>query len=375
MPSSTDLSNDLHFDALRLQACEFFRHAPREVTRDIIPPSLRPFNEVPEVTRHVSSISMISLLPAVCLAGGFRFVTLVTAMLMKPQSYTETVRREPLLVIGRLMKKIIAVIALLSVLGFASIPESTIHIQGAGTLILLSQRWAQIYSQKRPQTKIVIQGGNPQAAMKSLSSEQATVVQTEGTAGGPGISFPVGVEGIAVYVNQSNPINQLTLEQLKGIFLGDITNWKQVGGSDSRIVLYAGESSTGVLPYFQEVVLHDAEPYPFEGKASAKELVDTVASNPEAIGYSSIYPTAKVKVLRIQASSTSAAVEATIENIRTRKYPISRYVYWHLAGKPTGELKAFVEWVLSSEGQLVVEGVGYEPLTSADRASGLAKLQ
>lgn len=273
------------------------------------------------------------------------------------------------------MKKTITFVALLSALGFASIPANTIHIQGAGTLILLSQRWVQIYSQKRPQTKIVIQGGDQQAAMKALASGQATVVQTEGAASGPGISFPVGVEGIAVYVNQTNPINQLTLEQLKGIFLGDITNWKQVGGRDSRIVLYAGESSTGVLPYFEEAVLHDAEPYPFEGKASAKELVDTIATHPEAIGYSSIYPTAKVKVLRIQASSASPAVDATIENIRNHKYPICRYVYWHLAGKPTGELKIFVEWVLSSEGQLVVESVGYEPLTAADRASGLAKLQ
>jgi phosphate transport system substrate-binding protein len=272
------------------------------------------------------------------------------------------------------MKKIIALLALLSAFGFASITENTIHIQGAPTLILLSQRWAQIYSQKRPQAKIVIQGGDLQAAMKSLASEHMTVVQTEGAATGSGISFPVGVEGIAVYVNQSNPVSQLTLEQLKGIFLGNITNWKQVGGGDSRIVLYAGESSTGVLPYFQEVVLHDAEPYPFEGKASAKELVDAIATHSEAIGYSSIYPTAKVKVLRIKTVSASPGVDATIENIRTGKYPICRYVYWHLAGKPTGELKTFVEWVLSSEGQLVVESVGYEPLTAADRARGLAKL-
>jgi phosphate transport system substrate-binding protein len=102
--------------------------------------------------------------------------------------------------------------------------------------------------------------------------------------------------------------------------------------------------------------------------------VDAIATHPEAIGYSSIYPTVKVKVLRIQATSARPAVDATIESIRTRKYPICRYVYGHLAGKPTGELKTFVEWVLSSEGHLVVESVGYEPLLAADRAGGLAKL-
>lgn len=274
------------------------------------------------------------------------------------------------------MRKTIAAISLLSAFAIAALAENTIHIQGSYTLILLSQRWAQLYSHKRPQTTLVVQGGDVAAAMRSLSSGNATVVQTEGGVGAQsGISFPVAVEGIAVYVNKSNPVTELTLEQLKSIFLGEITNWRKLGGPDKKILLYAGESSTGVIPYFQESVLHDAEPYPFEGKASAKELVDTIASSPEAIGYSSIYPTVNAKVLRIKKSENSPAIEATIENIRTRKYPISRYVYWHLAGKPTGELKMFAEWVLSKEGQLVVESVGYEPLTAADRATGLAKLR
>ena len=176
-------------------------------------------------------------------------------------------------------------------------------------------------------------------------------------------------------MNNRNPVSQLTLDQLKGIFLGEITNWKQLRGPDKRILLYAGESSTGVLPYFQQVILHDAEPYPFEGKASAKELVDTIAAQPDAIGYSSIYPTNNVKTVRIKAGGSGPAVEASIENIRTRKYPISRYVYWSLASKPTGEVKDFCEWVLSRDGQLVVESVGFEPLTPLDRSAGLAKLR
>ena len=273
------------------------------------------------------------------------------------------------------MKKILAGTLIFTAFGFAALAQNAIHIQGADTLILLSQRWAQMYKLNHPQADIVIQGGGSSNALKALAVGRGNIVQLEGgSKPESGITFPVGVEGIAVYVNQSKPVNELTLHQLDAIFLGTITNWKQVGVPDRRILLFAGESSTGVLPYFQEVVLHDEEPYPFVGKASAKDLIDTVAQEPDAIGYSSIYPNTRVKTVRIKVSDSKPGIEATIENIRSRKYPISRYVYWHLASRPTADLRAFCEWVLSKDGQLVVESVGFEPLTPEDRASGLAKL-
>ena len=273
------------------------------------------------------------------------------------------------------MKKAFACALIVSSFGFTAAAQNAVHIQGADTLILLSQRWAQIYKQKYPQAEIVIQGGGTANALKALTAGRTNIVQQEGgSKPESGITFAVGVEGIAVYVNQNNPIAELTLRQLEAIFLGTITNWKQLGGPDRRILLFAGESSTGVLPYFQEAILHDEEPYPFVGKPSAKELIDTIAEQPNGIGYSSIYPNTRVKTIRIKVSDSSPGIEATIENIRTRRYPISRYVYWHLGSKPAGELKKLCEWVLSKDGQLVVESVGFEPLTPEDRASGLAKL-
>ena len=273
------------------------------------------------------------------------------------------------------MKKVLACAVIVSSFGCAALAQNAVRIQGADTLILLSQRWAQIYKQKSPDAEIVIQGGGASNALKALTAGRTNIVQLEGSSKPEsGITFPVGVEGIAVYVNQNNPITELTLHQLEAIFLGTITNWKQLGGPDRRILLFAGESSTGVLPYFQEVVLHDEEPYPFVGKASAKELIDTVAQEPDAIGYASIYPNTRVKTVRVKVNDSTPGVEATIENIRARRYPISRYVYWHLASKPTGEVKALCEWVLSKDGQLVVESVGFEPLTPEDRAKGRARL-
>jgi phosphate transport system substrate-binding protein len=273
------------------------------------------------------------------------------------------------------MKKIFGITFLLSIFAFsASAPQSVIRIEGADTLILLGQHWAQMYSQKQPHCVISVGGGTVLMAMKSLAAGRATIVQSEGVKPESGFTFPVAVEGIAIYINKDNPVGALTLDQLRKIFLGDITNWKQVGGLDKNILLYAGESTTGVLPYFQQAVLRNAEPYPFVGEPSAKELVDTIAGQPTAIGYASIFPSDKVKVVRIKASESSPAIEASIENIRSRKYPITRYAYWHLAGKPRGAVKELCEWVLSKDGQLIVEGVGFEPLTPSDRASGMAKL-
>lgn len=274
------------------------------------------------------------------------------------------------------MKKIILIACIFVAFSFefAALAQNAIQIQGADTLILLSQRWVQIYKQKQPQAQISIQGGGTARALKDLGSGRASIVQLEGSKPESGLTFPVGIEGIAVYVNKSNPVRQLTVDQVKAVFLGEITNWKQLGGQDRRILLYAGETSTGVLPYFQEAVLHDAEPYPFVGKANAKELIETVAAEPDAIGYSSLYPTTAVNILPIKPNESARAIEATIQNIRSRRYPISRYVYWHLAARPSGELKDFCEWVLSREGQLVVESVGFEPLTPEDRVSGLWKL-
>jgi phosphate transport system substrate-binding protein len=254
--------------------------------------------------------------------------------------------------------------------------QQEIRIQGSDTLIYVAQRFAAIYQRRSAATSVVVRGGGVAAAISALSSGRADVVQfEESNLQGRGLlSFPIAVQAIVVYVNQANPVEALTLGQLRSIFLGQITNWRQVGGPNLTIHLYAGESSTGTLAYFQNSLLGGREPYPFVGKANTKDLLEEIAAHPEAIGYGSQASAPRARALAIKAAPGSPAIEPTPNSIRSRRYPIARFVSWAVSPRSSYALKQLCTWVLSSEGQLVVESVGFEPLTPEDRASGLVKL-
>jgi len=243
-----------------------------------------------------------------------------------------------------------------------------ISIGGTDTLIYLGQRFAAIYAQTAPDTHISIRGGTAGSAVSALTAGQTDLAQFEGShtqSNSAEISyFPVGVQAIVVYVNQSNPVRELTLGQLRSIFNGDVTNWKSLGGPDLTISLYAGESSTGTLAYFQESVLHGEDPYPFVGK-----------SNTKAIGYGSLASAPGVRALGLKRGPASLAVDPTEEAIRSREYPFTRQVSWAVRRQHSQAVDAFCRWALSSEGQMVVESVGFEPLLPADRTSALAALR
>jgi phosphate transport system substrate-binding protein len=242
-----------------------------------------------------------------------------------------------------------------------------ITIQGSDTLILLGQRLSQLYKRHDANATFAVKGGGAGQALVSVD-----VVQDVTSSSRRAFQFAVGVQGIAVYVNKNNPVNDLTLTQLRGIFLGEITNWKALGGPDSPILLFAGESTTGTLDYFERNILKGKEPYPFVGKANSKDLVDIIAVTPNGIGYSSLRYSPEVKTVAIKLGPTSLPVVPSSETIRNRTYPISRYVYWTLAKQPSGDLADFCVWVMSQEGQTVVESVGFEPLLPHDRSRALA---
>ncbi len=263
--------------------------------------------------------------------------------------------------------------AVLLLLSCAASFGQQVNLGGSDTLILLGQRLSQQYQRAVSGAKISVRGGGTEQAYSQLGSS-LQIVQDESAAPKFPLHVAIAVQGIAVYVNKSNSVNELTLAQLRSIFMGEITNWKEVGGLDKAIVLYAGESSTGTLAYFQHSVLRGEEPYPFVGKANAKDLVDVIASTSNAIGYSSLRYSPEVKTLGIKIGRTSLAVVPTSETIRTREYPISRYIYWTFATKPKGKQQDFVQWAMSQLGQTVVESVGFEPLLPVDRKRALAAL-
>ena len=287
-------------------------------------------------------------------------------------------------------RKAIAVLTLVGVLAAAGTllaQRRNITVKGSDTLVILGQRWAEDYMKKNPGISIQVTGGGSGTGIAALINGTTDVAESsrpmkpkeiadvKAKQGKDTLELPVAVDGLAVYVHKTNPVNELTLAQLKAIYTGATKNWKEVGGNDERIILYSRENNSGTYVYFKEHVLENADYFPTaQTLPGTAAVINAVAKDRRGIGYGGIAYGEGVKHLRVKKDANSPAVEPSMENVLSAKYPISRHLYWYLAGQPTGDLRAFAEWVVSKEGQEVVEKVGYYPLNEKDRQTSAAKL-
>jgi phosphate transport system substrate-binding protein len=159
-------------------------------------------------------------------------------------------------------------------------------------------------------------------------------------------------------------VNELTLAQVKAIYTGKFTNWKEVGGADAPVVLYSRENNSGTYVYFKEHVLENEDFAPAaQTLAGTAAVVNAVAKDPNAIGYGGIAYGVDIKPINIKKEETAPAISPTQENVVSGAYPISRYLYFYTAGKPTNPVaEDFIRWVVSAAGQAVVKEVEYYPL-------------
>lgn len=281
------------------------------------------------------------------------------------------------------------VAAVLLVTGSAALmaQQRNITVKGSDTMVILGQRWAEVFMSQNPGITVQVTGGGSGTGIAALingttdiaeasrpmkDSEKADVKAKRGK---EVLELPVAVDGLAVYINEANPVSELTLAQLKAIYTGAVKNWKDVGGSDQKIILYSRENNSGTYVYFKEHVLENADYYPTaQTLPGTAAVINAVANDPRGIGYGGVAYGKGVKFIRVKKDGSSPAVEPSMENVLAAKYPISRYLYWYLAGQPTGDLKKLVDWVYSKEGQEVVEKVGYYPLSEGDHATFTARL-
>ena len=167
----------------------------------------------------------------------------------------------------------------------------------------------------------------------------------------------IAIDGIALITNTANPVKNLTMDQVKGIYTGKITNWKEVGGNDAPIVIVSREEGSGTRDGFQEIVGFDSEELTKDAQISdgSGNIKTTVEGNENAIGYISFgYVDEKVNSLKIND------VEATDANVIANKYPISRPFI--LVNKEDGlseKGKALIDYILSDEGQALVSEKGF----------------
>jgi phosphate transport system substrate-binding protein len=175
--------------------------------------------------------------------------------------------------------------------------------------------------------------------------------------------IPVALDGVAIYVNDSNPIQALTPAQLKAVYTGKYTNWQEVGGRDEKIVAYSRENNSGTYVFFKEHVLDNAD-YAREIQTlpGTAAVVNAVSKDPSAIGYGGIAYAQGIRVVPIRRDESSVPVLPSLETVQNGKYPLSRYLFFYTAGEPAGNVKEFIDWVQGAEGQKICERVGYYPL-------------
>jgi len=144
--------------------------------------------------------------------------------------------------------------------------------------------------------------------------------------------IPVAVDALAVYLNKQNRVDHMTMEQVRRIFQGEITNWKDVGGPNANIVLYGRENNSGTYVFFKEHVLANgdfAEKYqPLGGTAA---VINAVVKDVNGIGYGGIGYATDLKAISIAKDAASEPVAPTMENALSNKYPLSRFLYWYTA--------------------------------------------
>ncbi len=286
-------------------------------------------------------------------------------------------------------KQVVLALLLVVLVGAASLlaQQRNITVKGSDTLVILGQRWAEVFMSKNKGISVQVTGGGSGTGIAALLNGTTDIAESsrpmkpkeiadlKAKRGKDALELPVAVDGLAVYVHATNPINELTLAQIKSIYTGVTKNWKDVGGNDERIILYSRENNSGTYVYFKEHVLENADYFPTaQTLPGTAAVINAVAKDRRGIGYGGIAYGEGVKHLRVKKDANSPAVEPSMENVLAAKYPISRHLYWYLAGQPTGDVKTLAEWVVSKEGQEVVEKVGYYPLNETDRQASAAKL-
>ncbi len=251
--------------------------------------------------------------------------------------------------------------------------KQTLTIKGSDTMVILVQRWTEMYPDH---TKVQFQvtGGGSGTGISALINGTTDVCsssrpikpneiqQLRDKYQYNGMEVRVARDGIAVYVSERNPVGKLTVEQTRKIFKGEITNWKDVGGSDASIVLYSRENNSGTYEFFKEHVLAKQDFAPqTQHMVGTGALVNAIAKDPHGIGFGGIAYATGVKAIALAFDEKSEYVLPKEEAILTGKYPVSRLLYFYLKERPQGDIKKFIDWVISKEGQKVVTEVGYLP--------------
>jgi phosphate transport system substrate-binding protein len=271
-----------------------------------------------------------------------------------------------------------------STTGTGSTLSGTFKIIGSNTVTPLSAVWAEEFMAANPKSNIAVTGPGSGAGIAALIDGTTDICQSSrlitskeiDQAKAKGVTpneIQVASDALSVVVNPSNPVTDLTIAQLSAIYTGQITNWKEVGGNNAPIVAMARDTNSGTHVFFKEHVVQMSglptadKTLEYGSKVlqlpSTEEGVSQVAGNQNAIFYAGLgYVSEAVRPLGIKKTGSDMAVLPSVATALDGTYPISRPLLYYTNGIPTGTIKAFIDYCLSSDGQEKVTEVGYVPL-------------
>jgi phosphate transport system substrate-binding protein len=270
--------------------------------------------------------------------------------------------------------KLMPLLTLALIVGAAFMANTKITVKGSDTLVILAQRWAEIYMKEHPETSIQVTGGGSGVGIAALINgttdianasrpiKSTEVEKLKARYNTLGVEIPCAKDGITIFLNEENKVQELTLQQLSDIYKARITNWKDLGGDDAPIKLYGRENSSGTYVYFQEEVVKGDYASTCQTLPGTAAVVNAVKKDKNGIGYGGAAYAKGVKHCKVKKDAKSTALLPTTENIANNSYPISRYLYMYLKSRPTGDIKKYIDWILSPAGQKVVVEVGYFPV-------------
>lgn len=249
---------------------------------------------------------------------------------------------------------------------------SSVVIAGSTSVQPLSETLAQTYMENNPDVTVEVQGGGSGQGIKSIEEGIADIgslsreVKDEEKAS-VAEEFVIAKDGVAVVVNADVTAEDLTIEQIKGIYTGEITNWSEVGGEDADIVVVSREEGSGTRGAFTEitgVLTKDDDGNEIDNttadaliQSSTGAVKETVSTTPNSIGYVSLGSLDDtVKAVKVEG------VEATVDTVLSGDYQIQRPFVYVVNGEMTDAAKAFIDFALSDEGQIIVEENGFIPV-------------
>jgi phosphate transport system substrate-binding protein len=263
------------------------------------------------------------------------------------------------------------------------VQKAAIQNTGSDTMVNLAQMWSEAYGNVDATVSVEVAGGGSGVGIANLINGTVDIAnasrdmtesekqEAKQKTGKDVVEFLVGYDALAVYVHKDNPIEQMTLEELAGVYgeKGAVEKWAQLGidhknGCPSdEIIRVSRMSNSGTYVYFREHVLKKADyKQGSRDMPGSKEVVELVGRTPCAIGYSGMgYKTDAVKFVKVAAKKGDPAYAPSIEAVRDKEYPLARALYMYTLGQPAGATKKYLDWVMSPAGQKIVEECGYIP--------------